>query len=108
MLSDRRSFLGLAALGLASPGLASPGLASPGLGAPRPDRTKQVAPAITVETHRGKVRGGLDDGIKVFKGVPYAAATGGLNRFRPPKPAAGLDGGARCHRLWADVPEGRS
>ena len=50
-------------------------------------------PAIVVETHRGKVRGTVDDGIKVFKGIPYAAATDGLNRFRPPKPA----------KLWPDV-----
>jgi para-nitrobenzyl esterase len=32
------------------------------------------------------VRGGLDDGVRVFKGIRYGAATDGLNRFRPPKP----------------------
>jgi para-nitrobenzyl esterase len=83
MQAGRRSLLGLAAVGLAGPGLA----------APRPEGKKGPPPNLTVETHRGKVRGGLDGGIKVFKGIPYAASTDGLNRFRPPKPA----------KNWADV-----
>jgi para-nitrobenzyl esterase len=78
--TGRRLLLGLAAAGLASPAL---GLS----------RTAAPPPNITVETHRGKVRGTFDDGIKVFKGIPYAAATDGLNRFRPPKPA----------KSWPDV-----
>ena len=70
MLVGRRSLLALA---LASPARAAPKTAPP--------------PNITVETHHGKVRGTTADGIKVFRGIPYAASTGGLNRFRPPKPA---------------------
>jgi para-nitrobenzyl esterase len=77
MNSGRRALLGLAAAGVATSGRAS---AAAGRKPPPP-------PNITVETHRGKVRGTLDDGIKVFKGIPYAANTAGLNRFRPPKPA---------------------
>ncbi|HEY1411588.1 MAG TPA: carboxylesterase/lipase family protein, partial [Rhodopila sp.] len=49
-------------------------------------------PNITAETHHGKVRGDQDDGVKVFKGIPYAASTAGLNRFRQPKPAASWTG----------------
>ncbi len=76
MRSGRRALLGLAAAGLATG--RAPGATT---------RKPPPPPNITVETHRGKVRGTLDDGIKVFKGIPYAASTAGLNRFRPPKPA---------------------
>jgi para-nitrobenzyl esterase len=39
---------------------------------------------VTVETAYGRVRGTDTAGIKVFKGVPYGASTGGKNRFMPP------------------------
>jgi para-nitrobenzyl esterase len=82
--TGRRSLLGLAALGLTGTTLATPGLAA----ARRDNKKPPPPPNIIVETHRGKVRGTLDDGVKVFKGIPYAAGTEGQNRFHPPKPAA--------------------
>lgn len=84
MPTGRRGLLGLAALGMASPVRA----------ASRSEGKRGSAPPnLTVETHRGKVRGSLDENIRVFKGIPYAATTDGLNRFRPPKQA----------KSWTDV-----
>ncbi|HEX2942862.1 MAG TPA: carboxylesterase family protein, partial [Rhodopila sp.] len=41
-----------------------------------------------METHRGKVRGAIQDGIRVFKGIPYASA----DRFHAPRPAVAWTG----------------
>ncbi|MFL5282329.1 MAG: carboxylesterase family protein [Rhodopila sp.] len=84
MPAGRRSLLALAVAALSS----APAHAAP----PAAGRKPAPPPNIVVETHRGKVRGVLEDGIKVFKGIPYAATTAGLNRFHPPKPAKSWTG----------------
>ncbi|HTR38809.1 MAG TPA: carboxylesterase/lipase family protein [Bryobacteraceae bacterium] len=43
---------------------------------------------IVGETAFGKIRGVENQGIKIFKGVPYGANTAGENRFMPPSDPA--------------------
>jgi para-nitrobenzyl esterase len=43
-------------------------------------------PGSTVRTTAGSVRGYVQDGVQVFKGVPYGASTAAANRFMPPQP----------------------
>ena len=41
---------------------------------------------LVVRTKAGDLRGGSENGIAVFRGVPYAAAPVGELRFSPPQP----------------------
>lgn len=47
------------------------------------------APSVIAPTSFGRVRGTVNAGVNVFKGVPYGGPTNGKNRFLPPtKPLA--------------------
>jgi para-nitrobenzyl esterase len=97
----RRAFLSTAALSLALPGILTSRLAS-------------AAEPVTVEMENGKLRGMRDNGAISFKGVPYAAPTGGRNRFMAPQPVASWTGvrdalrfGDRCvqeRETFGDAP----
>jgi para-nitrobenzyl esterase len=73
---SRRAFTRLAALAGAAPGIALGAAANP-----------------VVQTSNGPVRGLVEDGIHVFKGIPYGAPTGGAGRFMP----------ARHPQPWREV-----
>ena len=60
---------------------------------------------IDVKTQQGVVRGKMDEGVAVFKGIPYAAPPFGANRFRPPQPAAHWDGVREAFYFGPTVPK---
>ncbi|WP_445613058.1 carboxylesterase/lipase family protein [Geobacillus sp. YF-1] len=45
-----------------------------------------------VETRYGRLRGEMNEGVFVWKGIPYAKAPVGERRFLPPKPPEAWDG----------------
>jgi para-nitrobenzyl esterase len=60
-------------------------------------------PSATVKTANGSLRGYVDNGVHVFKGVPYAASTAGVNRFHPPQKRAPWSG-VRDATQWGERP----
>jgi para-nitrobenzyl esterase len=60
-------------------------------------------PGATVKTASGSLRGYFDSGVHVFKGVPYAASTAGVNRFHPPQKRQPWSG-VRDVTQWGERP----
>ncbi len=87
---DRRAVVqGAAAVAAAAAGAASAQSAGPPSSEPPPlgvslYMTKEPMFPI-VETTWGKIQGIRNGKIRMFKGVPYGASTGGRNRFMPPQ-----------------------
>lgn len=81
MQNNRRRFM-LQGAGLT--GLASLGL-MPAIARARTQATQQRR-ALTLETPTGPIRGAVDEGIRIFKGIPFALPPVGERRFRAPQP----------------------
>ena len=50
------------------------------------------APGLEVAVRQGRLRGAMEDGVRVFKGVPYAQPPVGPLRFKAPLPPAAWSG----------------
>jgi para-nitrobenzyl esterase len=57
-----------------------------------PDLRAQDTKFVVAETAFGKIRGVDNNGVKIFKGIPYGADTAGANRFMPPAEPADWSG----------------
>jgi para-nitrobenzyl esterase len=60
----------------------------------------------TVETAYGKVRGQSQDGVHIFKAIPYGDTTTGPNRFMPPQPPKPWTGVKDCFAYGPQTPQG--
>lgn len=70
------------------------------------DETGDMGPVgTTVATASGDVVGVDTDGIISFKGIPYATAPLGLQRFRPPQPHPGWDQPLEATEFGASCPQ---
>ncbi|MEV6238542.1 carboxylesterase family protein [Lentzea sp. NPDC051838] len=55
-------------------------------------RTATIPPMVEVRVSGGMVRGAMESGVAVFRGIPFAAPPVGDLRFAAPQPAAAWDG----------------
>ncbi len=93
---DRRKFIGIgAAAGL---------LTQQGISAAFA-KDAAAAPAATVQTTAGKIRGTVHNKVHAFKGVPYGASTAGDHRFMPPAKPQPWTGVRDCLELGPRSPQ---
>ena len=64
--------------------------------------------ALVVRTKAGDLRGARENGVAVFRGVPYAAPPVGDLRFAPPRPGQPWQGVRDARQDGPIAPQARS
>jgi para-nitrobenzyl esterase len=64
--------------------------------------------ALTVDVTGGRVEGVVRRGLRMWRGIPYAASTAGENRFRAPQPVEPWDGVRSAARFGPIAPQDRA
>ncbi len=59
----------------------------------------------TVTVESGLISGVTADGVRSFKGIPFAASTAGENRWKPPQPVAPWQGVRACDAFGSVCPQ---
>ncbi len=62
-------------------------------------------PEATVEVREGTLRGSQENGVFIFKGVPYGASTAGDARWKAPSPVPAWDGVRDAMTYGPDSPQ---
>jgi len=57
-----------------------------------------MSSSLKIKTENGWIKGIVDDGVRAFYGIPYAAAPTGNLRWRAPQPAASWEGVRNAQR----------
>ena len=65
-------------------------------------------PAFTVEVTGGQVEGIVRRGLRMWRGIPYAASTAGENRFRGPQPVQTWEGIRSAAEFGPIAPQDRA
>lgn len=58
-----------------------------------------------IPTEGGFVSGTLTDGVRIFRGIPFAAPPTGELRWKPPQPAAPWEGVRKCDTFGPECPQ---
>ena len=63
--------------------------------------------AEPIRTEGGLVDGTVEDGLRIYRGIPFGASTTGDNRWRAPQPAPAWTGILEADRFGPSCPQGR-